>query len=119
RTGRAPTCSTTLAVAAKVRVGTMTSSPGPTPRATSATWRPAVHELSISEVPPGAPTYAPNARSNSLVRGPVVIQSDRSAAVTSSISSWPIDGGENGRNVSRAIALLSAQLGAAGRRPAP
>src|SRR5690606_29954577 len=93
-TGVAPTCSTTLAVAAKVRVGTITSSPGPMPSATSATCRPAVQELSISEVPPGAPTYAPNCASNALVRGPVVIQSERSVAATSSTSSSPRDGGE-------------------------
>src|SRR5690606_27066054 len=120
RTGRAPTCSTTFAVAAKVSVGTITSSPGPTPSATSATWRPAVQEVSISEVPPGAPTYSPKARSNSLVRGPVVIQSDRRAATTSSISSGPIDGGENGRKVSRGMALLyrlSSALRAEGPRP--
>src|SRR5690606_27567635 len=98
-TGLAPTCSTTLAVAAKVRAGTITSSPGPTPSATRATWSPAVHELSIREVPSGAPTYTPNCASKAFVRGPVVIQSVRSVAITSSISSWPIDGGEYGRNV--------------------
>src|SRR5690606_40943644 len=77
-TGLAPTCSTTLAVAAKVRAGTITSSPGPTPSATRATWSPAVHELSIREVPSGAPTYSPQLLSDVFMRGQVVIQSLRS-----------------------------------------
>src|SRR5690606_32772020 len=105
KTGLAPTCSTTLAVAAKVSVGTITSSPGPIPNATSATCSPAVQELSIKEVASGAPTYSPNWRSNALVLGPVVIQSVRKVATTSSISSCPMEGGEYGRNVSRAMFL--------------
>ncbi len=42
KTGVAPRYVTALTVAMKVRVGTITSSPGPTPAIRSATWRAAV-----------------------------------------------------------------------------
>ena len=99
RTGRAPTCSITFTEAAKVMGVVMTSSPGPIPSVTSAVWRPAVQELSASA--PGAPRYAANWPSNRWVRGPVVIQPERSASTTSLISSSPMRGGEKGRNSAR------------------
>jgi hypothetical protein len=42
KTGRAPQCTTTFAVAGQVIGGTMTSSPGPIPAATSERWSAAV-----------------------------------------------------------------------------
>jgi len=53
-TGVAPACTTAAAVAVKVMAGTTTSSPEPTPRATSAKCSAAVHEFSASAC--GAPT---------------------------------------------------------------
>src|SRR5690348_5917792 len=101
RTGRAPTCSTTLAVAQKVMEGTMTSSPGPMPIASRPTWRPAVQELSATT--PGAWRAAFSFASNCLVFGPVVIQSEFRVSGTSLRSSSPMDGGLNDKNRSLMI----------------
>ena len=94
-TGRAPTCSTTLTVAANVSGVVITSSPGPIPLASSAVWRAAVHELTATAA--GAETAAANSASNWAALGPVVIQSERRVSTTSAISSSPMSGGENER----------------------
>jgi len=62
KTGTAPRCTTALIVATQVYVGTITSSPGPTPSAASA-----VINAAVPEVTPTAwraPTAWANARSN-------------------------------------------------------
>src|SRR5207247_1288525 len=91
-TGRAPTCSITLADAAKVIGVVTTSSPGPICSVTSAVWSAAVQELSASA--PGACTCAANSVSKRRGLGPVVIQLGRSVSTTSAISSSPVGGGE-------------------------
>src|SRR6266705_4776254 len=73
-TGRAPTCSITLTVAANVSGVVITSSPGPIRPTASAVCIPAVHELRASAL--GAETAAANSASNEATFGPVVIQSD-------------------------------------------
>src|SRR5437879_11355873 len=102
-TGRAPTCSTTLTVAANVSGVVITSSPGPTPLATSAVWSPAVQEFSASAA--GAETAVANSASKRATLGPVVIQSERSVSTTSAISSSPITGAANGRYPFRRLEL--------------
>ena len=91
----------TCTVEQKVIGVVMTSSPGPTPSAASPTNMASVAELTASAA--GAPMNAANSCSNRLTFGPVVIQSDRKVSMTSSISSSPSKGGENGRNVFRGI----------------
>ena len=86
----APMYRSTSPVAAKVMVGMSTASPGRTPRASTARWRAAVQEFTATAWRP--PTAAANSCSNCRTRGPVVSQPERSAVVTSSISSSPIDG---------------------------
>ena len=51
-TGRAPTRITTLALAAKVMAGTITSSPGPMPHACSATSSAPVAEVNVRTMRP-------------------------------------------------------------------
>src|ERR1700690_2318374 len=75
----------------------MTSSPGPTPSASSARCKPAVAELTASECRPGSPRKVLKSSSKRLAFGPVVIQPDRSVSMTSAISSSPISGSANGR----------------------
>ena len=89
-TGVAPRWTMTFTELAKVSGGTITSSPGPISKAASATSRPAVHELTAMAC--GAPTSAANAASNSLVRGPLVIQPERTASAAASASSSPVPG---------------------------
>jgi hypothetical protein len=67
-TGRAPQYSTTLALATNVNDGRMTSSPGPTPSATSSRWSPVVHEQTATACL--APIRSANAASNAATRGP-------------------------------------------------
>src|SRR6476659_2645350 len=71
-----------FAVAANV-IGVVTaSSPGPRPAATAAPWSAAVPELNAT---------AWRTPAKAATRGPVVIQSDRSAAATAATSSSEID----------------------------
>src|ERR1039458_3199842 len=95
-TGVAPRWTTTLAVAQNVSVGTITSSPGPTPSAANDVCSAAVHEFTA--IACFTPTYVANSCSKRLTFGPVVIQPDRRLSVTSAISSSPINGRQYGRN---------------------
>ena len=65
--------------------GTITSSPGPTPAANAAACSAAVPELTATAC--RAPTCAATARSKAGTWGPVVSQSERSAATTACTSS--------------------------------
>src|SRR6202171_3295023 len=100
RIGLAPACSMTWTLEQNVMVVVITESPGPTPSAARATCIAAVPELTASAA--GAPTISAKDRSKDCTLGPVVIQPDRRVSTTSLISSSPIDGGENGREVLRA-----------------
>src|SRR5262245_55804898 len=91
KTGVAPACTITFAVAGHVIGVVITSSPGPTPSATSERCSAAVPDASASTC---------SASRNSLMRsssraalGPLVSQPERSVAVTAAISSSPIAGG--------------------------
>src|SRR5438105_14382126 len=99
KTGVAPVCTTTFAVAGHVIGLVITSSPGPTPSATSERCNAAVPEATARACV--APTYSAKRRSSSAVRGPLVSQPDRSVSATASISSSPIAGGWNERSVLR------------------
>src|SRR5438876_3410279 len=68
----------------------------PTPSATRPRCRAAVPEFSARA--PSAPTNRRKSSSNLAALGPVVIQPERRLSATSSISSCPIRGGENGKN---------------------
>src|SRR5262249_33570219 len=70
-----------------------TSSPGPTPAASSERWSAAVQELTA--IAYGAPTYSANTVSKARTLGPVESHPDRSVAITSVISDSPIAGGAN------------------------
>src|ERR671934_3118083 len=73
-----------------VKEGTITSSPGPTPIAASARWRPVVHE--VVATPYFAPTYAATAFSNSATLGPCVTQPLLIDSYGARASSSPSDG---------------------------
>ena len=74
----------------------ITLSPGPIPSTASAMCSAPVHELSASA--DSAPMKSRNSDWKRSTRGPVVIQPERSALTTSSISSSPMRGGEKLRN---------------------
>lgn len=127
KTGVAPTRATTFAVAAKVIEVVITSSPGPTPAARRARWRPAVAELRATACL--APTYSQTSCSNRAHFGPVVIQPDRIEWRISAISSSPSEGRENASiSLRRVIGVIGTFLpnghyrasatGAQGRMPA-
>src|SRR3954453_8056594 len=99
KTGVAPQCTITFAVAGHVSEVVITSSPGPTPRATSERWSAAVPEETASTC--FASRYSRMRASSSAVRGPVVSQPERSVAATASISASVIAGGWNERNSDR------------------
>src|SRR4051794_1468668 len=99
KTGVAPQCTITFAVAGQVSDVVITSSPGPTPRATSERWSAAVHDETASTC--FASRYSRMRASSSAVRGPVVSQPDRRVAATASISASEIAGGWNERNSDR------------------
>src|SRR5438876_3304690 len=73
-----------------------TTSFGPTASATNPRCIAAVPEFSARAL--SAPRNRRNSSSNLAAFGPVVIQPDRRLSATSSISSCPMSGGENGRN---------------------
>src|SRR5262245_43226748 len=101
KTGVAPAWTMTFAVAGQVMGVVITSSPGPTPTASSARWSAAVPEATASTC--SAWTYSAKHRSSSVARGPVVSQPERRVSATASISSSPIAGGWN----PSIVALLS------------
>ena len=68
KTGLAPQARTTLAVASKVNAGTITSSPGPIPYATSEVWSAAVPEFTAMAC--FVPTFALSFPSNSFTNFP-------------------------------------------------
>ena len=91
KTGVAPEWTITFAVAGQVIGVVMTSSPGPTPSASSERWSAAVPEATASTC-----SASRNARirsSSSAARGPVVSQPERSVSATAAISSSPTAGG--------------------------
>src|SRR3954468_23956068 len=96
KTGGAPQCTITFAVAGHVIDVVITSSPGPTPSATSDRCSAAVPEETARTC--FASRYSRIRVSSSAVRGPVVSQPDRSVSATASISSSEIAGGWNDRN---------------------
>src|SRR5215218_9239785 len=98
-TGRAPVWTTTFAVAGHVSGVVITSSPGPTPSASSDRCIAAVPEETA--IAWRAPAYSAKRRSSSAVRGPVVSHPERSVSATASISRSPTAGGWNERKVSR------------------
>jgi len=98
-TGRAPAWTMAFAVAAKVIGVVMTSSPGPIPQTSIATWSAAVHDERATASP--APLYAAKACSKRATRGPVPIQPERSVSTTSSISACSMAGLPKTRKLSR------------------
>ena len=80
----------------EVHVGTITSSPGPTPRASSARWSAAVAEFSATAW--RAPTASAKRSSNCFVRGPVVSQPESRTSRTAGFSRSVMEGRANGRN---------------------
>src|SRR5258707_6988197 len=91
KTGVAPEWTMTFAVAGHVIGVVITSSPGPTPSATSARCIAAVPDATASTCSASSTSAA--RRSSSADFGPVVSQPDRSVSATASISSSPIAGG--------------------------
>src|ERR1017187_4982438 len=102
-TGLAPRCVTTFAVLQKVMLGTITSSPGPTPNTASERCRPDVQELTAMAC--RAPTSSAKACSNLATLGPLVSHPERSVSATSAISSSPMEGRQYGRNVFLAVVV--------------
>ena len=97
KTGVAPVWTITFAVAGQVIGVVITSSPGPTPSATSARCIAAVPDATASAC--FAPTYSAKRRSSSAARGPVVSQPERIASATAATSSSPTAGGWKPRKV--------------------
>src|SRR4051812_41999635 len=98
-TGVAPVWTITFAVAGQVIEVVITSSPGPTPSATSARCIAAVPEETASAC--FAPTYSAKRRSSSAAFSAVVSQPERIVRATASISSSPTAGGWNDSMVLR------------------
>src|SRR3954453_1000274 len=103
KTGVAPQCTITFAVAGQVSAVVITSSPGRTPTASSARWSAAVPDATASTC--FASRYSAARRSSSAARGPVVSQPERIVSATASISSSPTAGGWNERKVARRARL--------------
>src|SRR5829696_4606186 len=96
-TGVAPAWTITFAVAGHVIEVVITSSPSPTPSASSDRWSAAVPlESAIACF---APQYSAKRSSSSAVFGPVVSQPERIVSATASTSSSPTAGGWNERKV--------------------
>src|SRR5579864_1142944 len=89
-TGSAPRPRTHSAPATNDNEGIMTSSPGPTPRATKPSCNAAVQLFTA--IACRTPDIATKVLSNSLTLGPVVIQPRVMDSVTESISSCSING---------------------------
>ena len=90
KTGRAPACTTALAVAAKVNAGTMTSSPGPMPAATSPRCRAEVPEAIATHSRPAI--VAANSVSKAATSAPWVSRPLASTRSTASRSAAPSTG---------------------------
>src|SRR5439155_2902515 len=114
-TGVAPAWRITFAVAGHVIGVVITSSPGPTPSASSERWRAAVPEATARQC--FAPTYSAMRRSSSADRGPVVSQPDRRVSATAAISSSPIAGGWNPSMVERLVSDESFDIGLESNHP--
>src|SRR5437588_4803360 len=99
KTGVAPQWTITFAVAGHVIGVVITSSPGPTPSATSERCSAAVQDETASTC--SACRKSRIRASSSAVRGPVVSQPERSVSATASTSASVIAGGWNDRKVSR------------------
>ena len=114
KTGVAPQYFTALAVATKVRLGSSTSSSGPTPAAASARWRATVPFATA--IPWTAPQKAANSRSNSPIKAPSeLIQPERMASTTLASSSSPKTGAAMGIRGT----VMAARFGIrSGREPA-
>src|SRR5690349_13162009 len=96
-TGVPPHCQTALAVAMNDREGTMTSSPGPTPAAYSASAN-AVVQLVVATAS-GAPTRAAKASSKALTRGPCDTQPEAITSATAALSLPVKHGRANGTSI--------------------
>ena len=107
-TGVAPVCSTALADATKVIVGTSTSSPGPIPSTRSASISAAVHD--DRHRASATPVYSLSISSKRWTFGPVPTHPDRRHATTSAISSSPINGLPKTKNSSRIGLLTRSEL---------
>src|SRR6476619_2181228 len=99
KTGVAPQWTITFAVDGHVIDVVITSSPGPTPSATSDRCNAAVQDETASTW--SASRYSRMRASSSAVRGPVVSQPERRVAATASLSASEIAGGWNERNSDR------------------
>src|ERR1035437_958702 len=91
KTGVAPVNATELAVAAKVKDGTITSSPALTPQESRPRCRPEVPELTATHVRP-SPKCSENSCSNAFTSGPWANMPERRTASTAARSSSPISG---------------------------
>ena len=89
-TGAAPVATTAFADAMNVRAGTITSSPGPTPAATSAICSAAVPELAATAR--SVPTKEANSASKAATSGPAAIWPERRTRSTASSSAEPTAG---------------------------
>src|SRR3990170_1629030 len=108
KTGVAPTCVITLAVAAKVIGVVITSAPGLIPEAIMAKCKPAVQELTARAYL--QPAYFLNFSSNLATLGPVESQPERKESITSFISGSSIMGLPNTRNLSLTFFLFKSLI---------
>src|SRR4051794_18322375 len=115
--GRAPQCTTTFAVAGHVIGLVITSSPGPTPSATSERWSAAVPDATASTC--FAPRYSSNRSSSRAARGPVVSQPERIASAAASTSSSPIAGGWNPTRLDKSFCIDGLKAYEVGRTGSP
>src|SRR5450756_1034352 len=95
KTGVAPVSATEFAVAAKVKDGTMTSSPALTPLESRPRCRPEVPELTATQARP-RPKCAENSSSNAFTSGPCASIPERRTRSTAARSSSPISGRADG-----------------------
>src|SRR6266481_4856864 len=92
----------TEAVAVKVSVGTITSSPGPIPHASAARCSPAVAEFTAT-ASTSPPRKVANFVSNSRALGPVVSHPDCNTDMAAVISSSPMAGLKHGMLIEAAF----------------
>ena len=114
KTGLAPACRIAFAEAMNVNDGQITSSPGPTPAATSARCSAVVQfETTIAW---RAPVYAASASSNSCTRRPWVSQPERTASAAAAASSSPTTGFVIGMRTGRVVPAVIGGLHSGKRR---
>src|SRR4051794_26660825 len=111
KTGVAPQWTITFAVDGQVIDVVITSSPGPTPSATSERCSAAVHDETASTC--SASRYSRMRASSSAVRGPVVSQPERKVSATASTSSSVIAGGWKER---KSVRLVEESSGIRGEK---